>query len=72
VAGEGTVVASTTVRLAPPGVEVPYTIAYADFDGGIRLLGRVDAAVAAGEHVRLDAFDDEVERFRFHAEGVAR
>lgn len=67
VRGEGIVAAATTVRLAPPGVEVPYTIAYADFDGGVRLLGRVDTVVGAGDAVRLHTVDDLIERFRFVA-----
>ncbi len=65
VSGEGVVAAATTVRLAPPGVDVPYTLAYADFPSSIRLLARVDAAVSAGDVVRLEPVDDELEGFRF-------
>ena len=61
----GTVVSTTTVRLAPPGVEVPYVLAYADFAPGARLIARSEAPLRIGDAVRLREVDDEVERFRF-------
>lgn len=64
----GRVVASTTIRLAPPGVEVPYTLAYADFEPGARLLARADGEVEQGDEVRLEPVDDPVERFRYARE----
>ena len=41
IAQEGIVNSFTTVRLAPPGEEVPYSLAYADFAPKARLFGRV-------------------------------
>ncbi|ROS44391.1 OB-fold domain-containing protein [Amycolatopsis thermoflava] len=49
----GTVVTSTVVRVAPPGTEVPYTLAYADFAPGARLFARVRGAAPIGATVRL-------------------
>lgn len=61
----GTVVSTTTVRLAPPGVEVPYVLAYADFAPGARLIARSEAPLRIGDAVRLRGMADQVERFRF-------
>jgi uncharacterized OB-fold protein len=50
----GEVVTSTVVRVAPPGMEVPYTVAYADFAPGARLFARVRGGSAPiGTTVRL-------------------
>lgn len=68
IAPTGVVVASTTVRLAPPGVEVPYTLAYADFEPGARLLARVDGPIRTGDRVRSTIVDNAVERFRIEQE----
>ena len=65
VEGTGRVASATTVRLAPPGVDVPYVIAYADFEPGARLLGRSESPLDIGDAVRLVRVDDPVERFRF-------
>ncbi|MGT2464103.1 Zn-ribbon domain-containing OB-fold protein [Sinomonas atrocyanea] len=65
VEGTGRVASATTVRLAPPGVAVPYVIAYADFEPGARLLGRCDSPLRIGDTVTLVPADDPVERFRF-------
>jgi uncharacterized OB-fold protein len=52
----GEVVSSTVVRVAPPGVEVPYTLAYADFAPGARLFARLRGTAAPiGAKVRLTA-----------------
>ena len=64
----GTVVSTTTVRLAPPGVEVPYVLAYADFAPGARLIARSESPLRIGDVVRLREVDDQVERFRFVSE----
>lgn len=40
VAGPGTVYAFAVVRVAEPGLPVPYRIGYADFPGGLRVCGR--------------------------------
>ena len=56
VAGEGTVYALTTVRVAEPGIEAPYRIGYADFAGGLRICGRFTGPdVAVGDRVRWRA-----------------
>jgi uncharacterized OB-fold protein len=55
-AATGKVVTSTVVRVAPPGTEVPYTLAYADFEPGARLFARVRGVGAPiGAKVRLAA-----------------
>lgn len=55
-AATGEVVTSTVVRVAPPGTEVPYTLAYADFEPGARLFARVRGEnVPIGTKVRLVA-----------------
>jgi uncharacterized OB-fold protein len=52
----GVVVSGTVVRVAPPGVDVPYTLAYADFAPGARLFARVRGTTAPiGAKVRLAA-----------------
>lgn len=52
----GEVVSSTVVRIAPPGAEVPYIVAYADFAPGARLFARVRGTAAPiGAKVRLAA-----------------
>ncbi|GAA5040538.1 putative OB-fold protein [Thermocatellispora tengchongensis] len=52
----GEVVSSTVVRVAPPGADVPYTLAYADFAPGARLFARVRGGAAPiGTPVRLVA-----------------
>lgn len=58
----------TTIRLAPPGVEVPYTLAYTDFDPGFRLIARLEGEANIGDTVKLIAVDDETERYRFITE----
>ncbi|MGI5132338.1 Zn-ribbon domain-containing OB-fold protein [Pseudonocardia sp. CA-107938] len=51
----GEVVTSTVVRVAPPGTDVPYTLAYADFAPGARLFARVRGSAPIGSTVRLVA-----------------
>jgi uncharacterized OB-fold protein len=48
----GVVYATTTIHVATPGHEAPYTLAYVDFDGG-RVLAPVDGRVGVGERVAL-------------------
>ncbi len=67
-AARGTVVSSTVVRVAPPGVEVPYTVAYADFEPGARLFARVRGDAPIGAAVRLAAAP-EPEYYTFELEG---
>ncbi|MBB5159693.1 Zn-ribbon domain-containing OB-fold protein [Saccharopolyspora phatthalungensis] len=55
---EGTVYSFTVVRQAPPGIEVPYVLAYIDLPEGVRVLGQVvgvaPEAVTIGVGVRLE------------------
>ncbi|TGD89117.1 hypothetical protein BayCH28_07050 [Mycolicibacterium sp. CH28] len=65
----GTVYSWTTVHRGMPGVAVPYTLAYADFDDGLRLFARVDSVVAVGDAVRVTA-DGTADVFHFAATEV--
>lgn len=53
----GTVYSYTIVRQAPPGVDVPYPLAYVDLPEGVRLLAQLDRAaideIEIGMDVRL-------------------
>lgn len=74
VSAVGVVQSATTIRLAPPGVDVPYTVAYADFEPHVRLFARVatsvETPVTIGDTVRIELLEDPVERFRFVPEGA--
>lgn len=54
---EGVIHSFTIVRQAPPGVEVPYVLAYVDLPEEVRLLSRVEAddpeTIDIGTTVRL-------------------
>jgi len=53
---EGTVFSFTTVRQAPAGRSVPYTLAYVDLSDGVRVMAQVDeepATVHIGMRVSL-------------------
>lgn len=53
---EGTVFSYTTVRQAPAGRPVPYTLAYVDLSDGVRVMAQVDEdpdTVHIGMAVRL-------------------
>ena len=60
---QGRVHSFTVVRQAPPGVEVPYVLAYVDLDDGVRVMAQVAApgpgpsdgrGVEIGTPVRLE------------------
>lgn len=68
IAGEGTLVTFTKAMYAPAGFEkdVPYVLGVAEFEGGIKVFGRMDKslsddAVRAGMKVkvRIVALDNE-------------
>lgn len=61
----GLVDSVTTVRLAPPGVEIPYTLAYADFAPNAKLIARVSEEVVIGATVAIEPADSPAELFRF-------
>lgn len=46
--GEGSLYAFTTIRVPPPALvaEAPYHLALVEFPGGLRVLGRLEAAAA--------------------------
>ena len=62
----GTVYTWTTVQRGMPGVAVPYTLAYADFEDGLRLFARVNGSVAVGDSVTITT-DGSPDVFRFVA-----
>ena len=68
IAQEGVVNSFTTVRIAPPGQEVPYSLAYADFVPKARLFGRVVGDVAVGGRVTLVESDVPGELYTFVSE----
>jgi scaffold protein (connect acetoacetyl-CoA thiolase and HMG-CoA synthase) len=49
----GTVAAYTVVHVPAEGIAAPYALAYVDFDGGVRLCGRLDSwqDIAVGDLV---------------------
>jgi uncharacterized OB-fold protein len=49
----GTVAAYTVVHVPAEGIAAPYALAYVDFDGGVRLCGRLDSwdDIAVGDRV---------------------
>jgi uncharacterized OB-fold protein len=49
----GTVAACTVVHVPAEGIAAPYALAYIDFDGGVRLCGRLDSwdDITVGDHV---------------------
>ncbi len=67
----GRVYSWTTVHRGMPGVPVPYTLAYADFDGGVRLFARVTGAVDVGTEVSVRPTDGEAGEFRLAPLGSA-
>ncbi|GAA5165357.1 MULTISPECIES: Zn-ribbon domain-containing OB-fold protein [Amycolatopsis] len=77
---EGVVYSFTIVRQAPPGIEVPYVLAYVDLPDGVRVLGQVagiepdEVAIGLPVHLELTPFgrdDDgtELVGYRFRATG---
>ncbi|MGW4587830.1 Zn-ribbon domain-containing OB-fold protein [Amycolatopsis thermoflava] len=77
----GTVYSFTVVRQAPPGVEVPYVLAYIDLPEGVRVLAQIsgvapeDVAIGLPVHLELtttgqDADGADLVGYRFRA-GVA-
>lgn len=56
----GTVWAATTVRVATPGRDHPYSLAYVDLDDGPRILLQIEptGAAAVGDRARLRASTD--------------
>ena len=69
IAQQGVVNSFTTVRIAPPGQEVPYSLAYADFVPNARLFGRVAGDVAVGGQVALVESDVPGELYTFMSGG---
>ncbi|TVT58885.1 OB-fold domain-containing protein [Amycolatopsis rhizosphaerae] len=67
----GRVYTWSTVHRGMPGVPVPYTVAYADFDGGTRLFARVSGAVCIGTTVTVVPEDEAGFRFVVQEEAVA-
>jgi uncharacterized protein len=49
----GTVAAFTVVHVPAEGIPAPYALAYVDFDGGVRLCGRLESwdDIAVGDRV---------------------
>lgn len=77
VTGNGTIYASTTVRVPGPGLEgrLPLSVVTVELDEGVRILGNVldtdPADVAIGQRVELawDAISDEVQYPAFRLSG---
>jgi uncharacterized OB-fold protein len=56
---EGVVWSTTTLHVAGPGRDAPYTLAYVDLDDGPRVLAHVDGgAIAVGARVSLSGRTD--------------
>jgi uncharacterized OB-fold protein len=61
----GVLYTRTTVYRAPPGVEVPFCLAYGDFDPDLRLLAHlpVDSELRPGDPVAMVRDADNIFRF---------
>ncbi|WP_236791873.1 Zn-ribbon domain-containing OB-fold protein [Amycolatopsis sp. GM8] len=80
----GSVYSFTVVRQAPPGIAVPYVLAYVDLPEGVRVLAQVsgvapeEVTIGLPVHLELTAFDQDAEgadlvgyRFRAGSEVAA-
>ena len=68
--GEGSLYAFTTIRVPPPALaaEAPYHLAMVEFPGGLRVIGRLEAAavdaLAIGTPMKVDRIEPRGPVFR--------